>query len=306
MNILQVSPPKAGSFWLHTILKNILNKKQLCTRSFIQQQLEYDELRLKKLSFKEQAGIDMLDIEEEGNFYRVSSIFRKEISDIQQYASKATLAWTHSTYCNKTSEVFQQFDKKIIIIRDPRDRALSASRFAFTPYMQEHYPSPYASPEEFLEGEYERLLHQWVWFYGNYLLHHEKLDLHFIFYERLLKDFPNELQDLLNYLGITLSASEKTEIEEEVSFSNMKEQSPRHLQKGERRKWVDQLSEDRQRVATGKAGFLMELFGYSLTGSEKSLPHFPRKIPQEELLKKLQKIDWRKLYDKPAMTSNQE
>lgn len=305
MNILQISPPKAGSFWLHTILKNILHKKQLPTSSFIQQQPEYDELRHRKLSFKEQAGIDMLDIEEEGNFYRVSSIFRREISNIQQYASKATLAWTHSTYCNKTSGVFQQFDKKIIIVRDPRDRALSSSRFAFTPYMQEHYPSTYASPEEFLEGEYERLLHQWVWFYGNYLLHHEKLDLHFIFYERLLKDFQNELGRLLEYLELDLTGSEKAEIEETVSFSNMKEKSPRHLQKGKRRKWVEQLSEDQQKKAVEKAGFLMDLFGYATTASEDSLPGFPNKVPREELLNRLKKIDWRRLYTNSAMASKQ-
>lgn len=303
MNILQVSPPKAGSFWLHTILKNILDHKDLPVSSYIQQHPQFEQLKQKKLSFKEQAGVDMLDIEEVGNYSRVSSIFREKLTDVAKYSSRATLAWTHSTYCSKTPEVFQHFQKKVIIVRDPRDRALSAARFAFTPYMQEHYPSPYASPEEFLHAEYERLLEQWVWFYGNYLLHHKQLDLHFIFYERLLKDFQKELDDLLDYLQLSLTASEKTEIEETVSFSSMKEKSPRHLQKGKRRKWVDQLSEEQHQKAVEKAGFLMNLFGYSLTASEKSLPHFPHKISKDHLLDRLEKIDWRKLYGSPVKGS---
>jgi aryl sulfotransferase len=79
-------------------------------------------------------------------------------------------------------------------VRDPRDRALSSAKFAFTPYMQEHYPTEYASPEAYLEGEYERLLDQWVWYTANYLLYRKKLDIHFVFYERLLEGFPGELE----------------------------------------------------------------------------------------------------------------
>lgn len=172
--------------------------------------------------------------------------------------------------------------------------------------MQEHYPSPYTSPQQYLDGEYERLLEQWVWFYGNYLLHHEKLDLHFIFYERLLKDFQNELGKLVEYLELDLTGSEKAEIEETVSFSNMKEESPRHLQKGKSRKWVDQFSEEQQQKAVEKAGFLMDLLGYSLTASENSLPHFPHEVSKDQLLNRLEKIDWRRLYTNPSMASKQE
>lgn len=298
MNILQISTPKAGSFWLHTILKNILSRKQLPLKSYIQQQPIFAELKNKELSFKEQAAVDMLDIEENGNYYRVSSIYREEIKSISDYASEATLAWTHSTYCNKTPKVYEHFNKKVIMVRDPRDRALSASRFAFTPYMQEHYPSTYTTPEKFLEGEFDRLLEQWVWFYGNYLLHHEELDLYFVFYERLLKDFPHELEGLLHYLELPLNASEKSEVEERVSFSSMKKRSPGHLQKGKSRKWIDQLSEVQQKKAAEKAGFLMDLFGYSLTVSQKDTPPcFPKNIPKNELLNRLSSIDWRKLYE---------
>jgi aryl sulfotransferase len=305
MKVLQVSPPKAGSFWLHTILKSIFKTKQLPLGSYIQQTPQFEHLKNRKLSFREQAGVDMIDIEEEGIYFRVSSIYREKISNMKEYSSKATLAWTHSTYCSKTPAIFRYFEKKVIIVRDPRDRALSAARFAFTPYMQKHYSNPYPSPEEFLEGEYERLLEQWVWFYGNYLLHHQELNLHFVFYERLLKDFQFELDELLTYLNVSLNSSEKAQVARAVSFSNMKEESPGHLQKGKSRKWVDQLSQEQQKKAAETAGFLMDIFNYPLSASHNdTLPEYPKQFPEKDLLKKLEKINWKNLYPTPKKTLN--
>lgn len=297
MNVLQVSAPKTGSYWLNTILKKTLNKKNLEISYFIRQQPEYKKLKEQQLSFKGQAGTDMLDIEPEGTFYRISSLLKKPLPNLRSYADQATLAWTHSTWCSKTAAVFTFFERKVCIVRDPRDMALSAAKFAFTPYMQKHYPTSYTSVEKFLEGEYERLLEQWVWFYGNYLLHSAELDLHFVFYENLLKSFPKEYLSLLKYLDLDLSENERKEIEEEVSFSSMKEESPRHLQKGKSRKWVDRLSIDQIEKTSVKAGALMRIFGYPLSpGEGDKLPEIPREIPKRELQEILQKINWQKLY----------
>jgi aryl sulfotransferase len=239
----------------------------------------------------------MLDIEGNGVFFRVSSLLKEPVPGMEEYSTKASLAWTHSTWCQKTAQVFSFFDRKVCIVRDPRDTALSAAKFAFTPYMQKHYPSPYNSVDDFFSAEYENLLEQWVWFYGNYLLKKDDLDLHFIFYENLLKSFPKEYDSLLKYLDIDLKEEEKRQIEEEVSFSSMKEESPRHLQKGKNRKWVDQLSIDQIEKASVKAGALMRVFGYPLTpGEGDKLPSFPREIPKQELQSILDKIDWKRLY----------
>ncbi|MCC8361161.1 sulfotransferase domain-containing protein [Salinimicrobium sediminilitoris] len=297
MKILQVSAPKSGSFWLNTILKKTLEKAGEDISYFIKTRPEYQFLKQEKLSFKDQAGIDMLDIEGDGVFFRVSSLLKEPVPDLENYSKKATLAWTHSTWCQKTPEVFTFFDRKVCIVRDPRDTALSAAKFAFTPYMQEHYTSPYKSVEEFFSAEYENLLEQWVWFYGNYLLHSKDLKLHFVFYENLLKSFPKEYDSLLKYLELELPAQEKQKIEKEVSFSSMKEESPRHLRKGESRKWVDQLSIEEIEKASVKAGALMRIFGYPLTpGEGDKLPAIPREIPKKELQSILEKIDWKKLY----------
>lgn len=297
MNILQVSAPKSGSFWLNTILKKTLEHSGNEISHYIKTLPEYNELKNKKLSFKGQAGVDMIDIEETGTYLRVSSIFREKISNPEEYAKKATLVWTHSTWCSKTPGVFKLFDGKVCIVRDPRDTAISAAKFAFTPYMQKHYPSPYRSIEEFFSSEYERLLDQWVWFYGNYLLHKNDLNLHFVFYENLLKDFPSEYNSLLSYLGITLTAEEKSEIAEKVSFSSMKEESPRHLNKGKSMKWVDKFSFEEVQIASEKAGTLMKIFGYPLSpGDAGKLPNVPREIPEQQLKKILEEINWKSLY----------
>lgn len=297
MNILQVSAPKAGSFWLNTILKKILEKKGQTVSHYIRSQPEYERLKQKKLSFKGQAGVDMMDVEEDAVYYRVSSLFKEKITNLEEYSKQADLAWTHSTWCNRTPQVFAFFDRKVCIVRDPRDTALSAAKFAFTPYMQEHYPTSYKSVEEFFSAEYVLLLEQWVWFYGNYLLQKEALDLHFVFYENLLNDFSSELNSLLTYLDISLTPEEKLEIENAVSFSSMKKESPRHLQKGKSRKWVEKFSSEEIETASAKAGDLMKIFGYPLTSEEavQSLS-VPKELPKQQLREILEKIEWKSLY----------
>ncbi|WP_029036634.1 sulfotransferase domain-containing protein [Salinimicrobium xinjiangense] len=297
MNILQISVPKSGSFWLNTILKKTLNRAGDSISYYIRSRPEYEDLKKEKLSFKDQAGTDMLDIDETGLNFRVSSLLKEPVPNLAEYSQKATLAWTHSTWCSKTAEVFGFFDRKVVIVRDPRDTALSAAKFAFTPYMQKHYPTTYNSVDEFFAAEYDRLLEQWVWFYGNYLLKSAELDLHFVFYENLLKSFPKEYDSLLKYLQIDLSAEEKKQVEEEVRFSSMKADSPRHLQKGRSRKWVDKLEVSEIETASVKAGLLMRIFGYPLTpGEGDKLPATPRELPKQELQEILQKINWKNLY----------
>lgn len=297
MNILQVSAPKTGSFWLNTILKTILKTKNIAISSYIKQQPVYTKLKEQELSFKGQADVDMIDIQEDGFFYRVSSIMKKPVPSIQQYADSATLAWTHSTWCTNSHQVFDLFDKKVCIIRDPRDRALSSAKFAFTPYMQQHYPSAYTNPEEYLNAEFENLMDQWVWFYGNYLLHKDRLNIHFVCYENLLNDFDREFDSLLNYLNLSLDSSQKIQIAEAVSFQSMKQESPKHLQKGKSQKWISQLSPVQQKTASEKAGPLMEILNYPLTpDAHEKTPGIPKDLPKQQLEEILANINWQTLY----------
>lgn len=298
MNILQISAPKSGSFWLHSILKQVLEKKKLPFKAFIKGQPEYKSAKDLQLSFAGQEEVDMIDIEEEGFFYRISSIIKEPITDLRKYADTSRLTWTHSTYCNNSKKLFELYDKKVCIIRDPRDRALSSAKFAFTPYMKKFYPSSYSSPEAFFEAEYGRLLEQWVWFVGNYLCRKEELDINFVFYERLLLDFENEFQNLLKYLNVELTLEERAGIEAAVSFSKMKTKSPGHLHKGKYGKWVDRLNFAEKELAVEKAGFLLDLLNYPLLSfpEEPKLPFVPSVIDKEKLQNRLGEIEWQGLY----------
>ncbi len=298
MNLLQISAPKSGSYWLYTILNQIMEKKGIAAKSYIQRQPVFDAAKSWQLSFKEQAGVDMMDIEEEGCYYRISSAFREPVSDLKEYASSCRQAWTHSTLCSTSFAALPLFNKRIYIIRDPRDRALSAARFAFTPYMQQYYPGSYASPEEYLEHEYERLLEQWVWHVGNYLLHQEQLDIHFVFYERLLFDFENELKALLSYLGLSLTSGEQQEIASAVSFSSMKANSPGHVQKGKFGKWSGKLSEPQKEIAVATAGPLLKMLHYplQLAPNEVQLPSIPAARERAPLKPLLEEIQWEGLF----------
>lgn len=298
MNLLQISAPKSGSYWLYTILKQILQKKGLPLSSFIQRQPVYQQAKHWKLSFQEQAGIDMVDIEDEGLYYRISSAYRQPVFKPEEYATACSLAWTHSAFCSRSFDILPLFNKRIYIVRDPRDRALSAARFAFTPYMQQYYPSSYKSPEAYLQGEYERLLEQWMWHVGNYLLRQETLDIHFVFYERLLYNFQEELQSLLAYLNLPLSLQQQQDIKEAVSFTSMKESSPGHVQKGKYGKWTAKLSGRQKERAIEEVGPMLQLFSYPLEmeSEEPLLPSLPAQGDRKALGQLLEQMNWQGLF----------
>lgn len=300
MNILQISAPKSGSYWLYKILNLILQKGGYPPSSFIQQQSIYKEAQQWPLSYKEQAGIDMMDIEEEGCFYRISSAYRKPVLKPAAYASSCSQAWTHSTLCSSSFTTLPLFKKVVYIVRDPRDRALSAARFAFSPYMQQFYPSTSRSAREYLENNFEKLMERWVWHVANYLYYQKELGIKVVFYERLLQDFEASLKSLLEYLEIDLSEKEQQEVADEVAFSSMQRSAPGHVRKGKSNKWANELTEDQQRRSREIAGPLLHMLSYPLLKEEikkHPLPAFPLDAGYKDKLKSIiQEIDWYPLY----------
>ena len=153
LRILQSGMEKSGNYWLWKIIQSVLTDAGMSTQTFIETQPIHALAKTWELSFTEQADIDVIDIEETGLFYRISSVFRMPLLavDVDAYLSQASHVWTHSFYCARSDEIFPKFDKVVYIVRDPRDVALSMNRFQFTPYMQTYNPGPFASPEDHLE-----------------------------------------------------------------------------------------------------------------------------------------------------------
>jgi aryl sulfotransferase len=289
MTILQAGTPKSGNFWLYKILQQIRQKAALPEHSFVRQQPIYPLAKEWDLSYPEQADIDMLDVGPGHFFYRISSIFRMPV-DLEKYVNQTCHIWTHSDFSPLCYRLFSLVDKVVYIIRDPRDRALSETRFAFTPYMLKYYPHGQPDPERYLNSYFEQIMHHWVWHVGNYLLQRSEVPIHFVFYERLLHDFPAELQRLLDYLEISLDDEGKEAIGRAVHFSSLQKGHANHVRKGKSNRWKQQLSEAQKAKARQLAGPLMSLLHYPLEEEGAQLPSLPEQQADQKIRQTLQAI----------------
>lgn len=280
MKIIQIGEAKSGNFWLYKILQNIISRSGLDDRSYVKSQPIHAAARSWDLSYQDQADIDVLDIEARQYFYRISSIFRMPIENIDDYVGQTSHIWSHSAYCGGSKKVFDQLDKIIYLIRDPRDRAISAAKFRYTPYGLKFYSPAEPDPDTWLDNRFQRLINRWVNHVGGYLEHAHEYPIHFIYYERLLHSFDQELSDLLEYLELDLNGKEKEEIKEQVQFSSMKAENPGHVRRGKSGAWEESLSAKQKRIAIRYAGPLIKYLGYPVkeTNGDPDLPQLPPQI----------------------------
>ncbi|MGA9589512.1 MAG: sulfotransferase domain-containing protein [Salegentibacter sp.] len=262
MKILQIGYPKSGNFWLYQILEQLLERTGKSTKSFIQQQPIYELAKNWDLNFPEQADIDVIDITDLQTTYRISSIFRMPVDDLEAYLRKTNHVWTHSPVCKKSEDIYRHFDKKVYIIRDPRDVLLSASRYFCSDYMLKYFPQEETEPLAFLEKNFEKLLKQWTWHVWDHLRLQEKSGIHICYFEGFLNDFQQELSLLLDYLDLDLNHNQKQELEKAVSFSHLKKKNPKHLKKGSQGQWNEGLSKEQKAKALNIAGPLLSYLGY--------------------------------------------
>ena len=278
MNILQIGMGKSGNLWLYQIIQNILRESGQTFKNFIQTQPIYEVAKTWGLSFKDQAGVDCITIEPNGVYYRISSIFRMPIERMSVYAEACSHVWLQSMPCIKTEETLSHFNKIIYIIRDPRDAAISNSKYTFTPYRQKYAPHTFKTPEMALEHQLPHDMIQWVKHVGGYLLLKEKLNIHLICYENLLHSFEKEFERLLQYLHLSLSIEQRLKIADSVNFENMKNRDPNHVRKGQFSQWKNTFTDSQIKTSQNIAGKMFEKLGYT-----QDIPDFPEKISIEEI-----------------------
>ncbi|MDX5345780.1 MAG: sulfotransferase domain-containing protein [Hymenobacteraceae bacterium] len=289
MKLLQGGAPKCGNFWLYQIIQNILKRSGHDSSSFIEKQPIYQIAKTWDLNYPSQASIDVLEITDLQYSYRISSVYRMPIEDIKSYISQTNHVWTHSPICKRSPELFPLFDKKVYIVRDPRDRAISASKYYCSDYMLKYYPQEEKDPKKFLEKNFQKLMHEWVWHVFDHLRLSREHHIHISFYEGFLMDFQEELARLLAYLEIELSAPEKAALEAAMHFSSLQKQNPKHLKKGQSGYWMEQLTEEQIATAEAMAGPLIRFLGYpSQKGQPMSynteFPHQDFELLKQELL----------------------
>lgn len=289
MKILQGGVPKCGNFWLHQIIQQILHQGGRNTGSFIERHPIFPLATTWDLNFPDQARIDVLEITDLQCSYRISSIFKMPVKNLKNYIDQTNHVWTHSPVCKKSGEVFKLLDKIVYIIRDPRDRALSAAKYYCSDYMLKYFPQEETDPMIFLEKNFDELMYEWVWHVWDHLRISQEYNIHITFYENFLSNFQGELEALLDYLEIELDTSQKTDLEKEVSFSNLKKNNPKHLSKGTSGYWKGALSNEQVEKADLIAGPLIRFLNYS-TGdplihlNHKNTPSIFEELKQEIIL----------------------
>jgi aryl sulfotransferase len=184
------------------------------------------------------------------------------VEKIEDYVAQTSHVWSHSPVCKKSGEVYKNFNKIIYIIRDPRDRALSAAKYYCSDYMLKYFPQEEKDPLKFLQKNFENLMHEWVWHVFDHLRFSAQFNIHIVFYEKFLLDFQQELNRLLNFFEINLDIEKRISIEEAVSFKKLKFKNPKHLNKGTSGDWMDQLSDEQVSKAEVIAGPLLRYLGY--------------------------------------------
>lgn len=278
MKILQIGYPKSGNYWLYKIIQESLNMAGTEQKNFIQQHPIYPIAREWELSYPEQVDINMIDILYKGCFFRISSIFRKRIEDVEAYIDRNTHLWSHSNYCATSEDVFPLLDKIIYIIRDPRDVALSKADFAFTRYMRKHYPTWHESPEQYLETEAKAIARKWKDHVEEYLQNSARHDILILFYERLQQHFDKELALILDYLGFSFSEDQRNQIAHRVSSEQLREESPQHVRKARHYKWINNMSQEIIEEIVSETHNLMKRLGYPITKTEKKLPSLKQEV----------------------------
>jgi aryl sulfotransferase len=278
MKILQSGAPKCGNFWLYQIIQKALKLTGNHSPGHIEQHPIYELAKTWDLNFPDQAKIDVLEITDLQLRYRISSIFQMPILDFPDYLSKSNHVWTHSPICKRSGEVFRQMDKIVYIIRDPRDRAISAAKYYCSDYMLKYFPQEEGDASRFLYKNFDHLLREWVWHVWDHLRLSKTYDIHITFYENWLEDFQSEFQRLLHYLELTIPEEKQADLEDELSFATLKKTNPNHLRKGSSGYWLDMLTEEQVARAETIAGPLMAFLHYGL-----DVPYFDKASATPEL-----------------------
>ena len=275
MHLLQNGCPKSGNYWLYKILSLSLDAGGVPQKSFIQNHPVQAAAQNWLLSYPEQAGLDVLDIEPGRNFCRIGSYFREPIDNITDYIQSNRLVWSHSRYIPDSAEVYDKFDKIVYIVRDPRDVAISMAHFAFTPYRLRTVYNPFETPEAYLKSRLVNSLSGCTQHVASHLMAQPRANMHIVFYERLRSDFEIEYAKLVDFLELDVRAAQRAEIQEEVSVKSMKAKSAGHVRSGKSGGWANTLTPQQMRMSKFLAGGLLKELGYPLSASKPGIPALP-------------------------------
>jgi aryl sulfotransferase len=265
--ILQAGVEKSGNYWLFNIIKELLalSKIDILNGNSRKNGIG-DKFRDMKLSYESQHYIDTVETKFNDLHQIVSSIYSEKIVDKKKFATNTNYIWTHSSFDGEIRRLANEMTHIVYLIRDPRDVAISKSKFAFKPYsLDNRWSNPGKSPDDYLEKRAERIMVKWA----NHVESYSKHDnVHFIYYENLFLNFKYELTRLSKYLGIEITGQQLETIEYAVSADNLRKKDPEHVRKGKIGNWKTYPNQKLiTKITRMNASILLEL-GYPLENNE--------------------------------------
>ena len=269
ISILSLRYPKSGNVWLNYLLRSAVESATGQCRQAIAGHPAAEVLDREEFGIRGQNNADSVSIEPLGVFFNIAEVFKWPIADMKEYASRTNLVLCHSPWDAECAGHYKAFSHRILILRDPRDIAVSFSRFMFTPFNQLHAPTPFSGPDELLAARFSSIVQAWVdHTVGHLLRGHADARPHVVFYERLVADTAFELEKIVRYLALDLSDETIGHIAADHQLERTRERQPDHVFRGGWGNWLGFL-DDRQIFAASRiAGTLMEALGYPISRTE--------------------------------------
>ena len=252
IKILQAGVAKSGNYWLYQILKELYkyNYELSEINSFIKSVPEYNKLKKEELSYKDQVNIDTVEINKNHTNLYVSSIFKRKITNLDEYVKKASIIWTHSEFNSGAKKLIASVDKVIYIVRDPRDVFLSKINFAFGNYSLK-YLKKRTNKKNFRKNRVFSSSFRWTFHICRAILFKKKYPnkIYFVFYENLLSNPTKEIKKLADFLEFDLDYQYIKNIALKTSASFLRKEDSSHVSKTiSLYKWKSKINEQEAKI----------------------------------------------------------
>ena len=268
-HVLVLGYPKCGNVWLRALLADLLRAGGVDFRQVMAQHPIAPALETMDLGIRNQARQDQVRFDPLRAYQDIPMVFSWAIPDIHAYAAATSMAHSHSPWQPAIDSFIRAFSHRVLIVRDPRDVAVSWSRWIFTPFNRLHRPTVHESPDALLRSDLpiraqEWNVHQRSW------LEEAPADptLHLVFYEQLVADTPGELGRMARHLGLDVPDEAMENVAASHALGEMRKKQPHHIFRGHWGGWREHL-DDRQVLQVQQAcGRMMKALGYPLTRAD--------------------------------------
>ena len=274
--VMQVDPhllvlgyPKCGNVWLRSLMADLLPAGGVDFRQIMASHPIAPVLEAMDLGIKDQAWQDSLRFEPLRVYQDIPMVFTWAIPDIDAYAAATSMAHSHSQWLAEIEGQVRAFSHRVLIVRDPRDVAVSWSRWIFTPFNRRHRPTLHETPESLLVEDLPKRIEEWVIHQQGWLVDRSAdLSLHLVFYEQLVDDTPRELRRIADHLGLEISEEALVAVAEKHALKEMKKKQPHHVFRGGWGGWLEYLDDRQVHTVQRIAGQMMKRLGYPLNRAD--------------------------------------